>query len=359
LIIWKIDNSIIKFLTIDICEKLLFLGRAPLRISFAGGGTDLEEYHNNFDGYAITFTINLFTYVMAKLRNDCKFQGFSPDFASHHPPKNFKKIQPVQGHEIVVTTLREMGFKKGVDIFFSSDVPPGSGLGASSALTTNLVNILCYLQGKNWSKSKIAMKAYEIGHNKLRWNVGKQDEFSSVYGGLNLLKFTKNEVCVEQLNLNKSTLQELKNNSMLFFIGKRKSSSEKVLRKMDEEIIHGNNKTIQALHHAKELALELRDALKQNNLTQFGEIISKGWDEKKKFTNLVSNNYLDSIIEMAKKNGAEGIKIPGAGGGGYLYIYAPPSSHDRIVHNLKKHDIKRINFDYQFNGTVVIDTNKL
>ena len=208
----------------------MILGRSPLRISFAGGGTDLEEYHNKFDGYALTFTINKFTHVIAKLRDDDKFQGFSPDFASHHPPKSYRKIEPVQGHEIVVTTLKQMRFRSGIDIFFSSDVAPGSGLGASSSLTSNLVNVICNIQRKNWSKNKIAMKAYDIGHNVLKWNVGKQDEFSSVFGGLNLLKFTKTKVSVEEIHLNKSTLQELKNNSMLFYIGKRKFSSDKKIK---------------------------------------------------------------------------------------------------------------------------------
>jgi D-glycero-alpha-D-manno-heptose-7-phosphate kinase len=337
----------------------LILGRSPLRISFAGGGTDLEEYHNKFDGYALTFTINKFTHVIAKLRDDDKFQGFSPDFASHHPPKSYRKIEPVQGHEIVVNTLKQMHFRRGIDIFFSSDVAPGSGLGASSSLTSNLVNIICNIQRKNWSKNKIAMKAYDIGHNVLKWNVGKQDEFSSVFGGLNLLKFTKTKVSVEEIHLNKSTLQELKNNSMLFYIGKRKFSSDKILRKIDEGISCGNTKTIKALHNAKKLALELRDALKQNNLAQFGEIISKGWEEKKKFTNQVSDKYIDSIVAAAKRSGAEGIKIPGAGGGGYMYIYAPISLHPKIIRNLKKFNVLKSNFEYRHGGVFTIDTNSL
>jgi len=142
----------------------VFIGRSPLRISFAGGGTDLEEYHNKFDGYSISSTINKYTYIIAKLRNDDKLQGFSPDFASHLPPKKHHP-KSVQGHEIVLVGLKEMNFKKGVDMYLATDVEPNSGLGASSSLTANFVNLIAYIQKKKMSKDKIAMKAYFIGHN--------------------------------------------------------------------------------------------------------------------------------------------------------------------------------------------------
>ena len=132
----------------------MFIGRAPLRISFAGGGTDLEEYHNKFDGYAISSTINKYTYVMAKLRNDDRLQGFSPDFASHLPPKKHHP-KSVQGHEIVLEGLRELKFKKGIDMYLATDVEPNSGLGASSSLTANFVNVITNIQKKKLDKYKI------------------------------------------------------------------------------------------------------------------------------------------------------------------------------------------------------------
>ena len=164
---------------------------SPLRIGFAGGGTDLEEYHNKYEGATISATIDKFTYVFARLRNDKKLQSFSPDFASHLPPKTFSKIAPPQGHEIVLSCLKEMKFKKGTDMFFCSDVTPGSGLGASSSMATNLIQVILELQNKKWNKNKIAMKAYGIGHDALKWGIGKQDEFAAAYGGINLYKFTK------------------------------------------------------------------------------------------------------------------------------------------------------------------------
>ena len=147
---------------------------SPLRIGFAGGGTDLEEYHNKYEGATISATIDKFTYVFARLRNDKKLQSFSPDFASHLPPKTFSKIAPPQGHEIVLSCLKEMKFSKGIDMFFCSDVSPGSGLGASGAMACNIVQVLLSFQQKKLSKKTMALKAYRTGHDVLKWKIGKQ-----------------------------------------------------------------------------------------------------------------------------------------------------------------------------------------
>ena len=151
----------------------MLVGRAPLRISFSGGGTDLEEYHKKYDGYSVSYTINKYTFVIAKLRRDDKLQGFSPDFASHLTPKKHSSVKTLQGHEIITAGLKNMKFKKGVDMYLSTDVEPNSGLGASSSLTTNFVNVISHLQGKKTTPDKIAIKAYEIGHDILKWGIGK------------------------------------------------------------------------------------------------------------------------------------------------------------------------------------------
>ena len=202
----------------------MLIGRAPLRISFVGGGTDMEEYHNKFDGYAISATINKYTFVAAKLRSDKMYQGLSPDFFKYYTTKKIQNISPKVGHEVAITCLQEMKFKKGLDLFFTADVAPGSGLGASSSLASNLVNVILKFQDKQWDKHKIAMMVYRIGHDVLKWGLGKQDEFAAVFGGFNMYKFSKNNVTVEPIKLNTSTLKEFDDNSMLFFLGERKPS---------------------------------------------------------------------------------------------------------------------------------------
>ncbi|MGI0009882.1 MAG: hypothetical protein ACREAE_00605 [Nitrosopumilaceae archaeon] len=336
----------------------MLLGRAPLRISFSGGGTDLEEYHSRYDGYTISSTINKYTYVIAKFRRDNLFQGFSPDFASHLPPKEHHKITPLQGHEIVVAGLKEMNFSKGVDMFLSTDVEANSGLGASSSLTANLVNVILALQRKKWNKNKIAMKAYEIGHDILKWGIGKQDEFAAVYGGLNIFKFTKDKVTSERIKLNKATEEELQNNSMLFHLGKR-SHSANILKAQISAIKKSNPITISALHKVKELTLDMRDALRNNDLVRFSEIINESWVEKRKYTKGISNPRIEAVSRIAFSGGATALKVTGSGGGGHMYVFTKPSRHHTIEVALRKFGVPKVDFIYQKKGAMVLDIDTL
>ena len=327
----------------------MLVGRAPLRISFAGGGTDLEEYHNNYDGYTVSFTINKYTWVMAKPRQDKLVQGFSPDFALHLPPTKHTKLKEIQGHEIVIAGLKEMKFSNGVDMYLGSDVKPNSGLGASSSLTSNLVNVIIKLQNKKSKKQEIAKKAYHIGHDILKWGIGKQDEYAAVYGGLNLFKYTKEKVLVKPIKLNQNTLQELQKNSMLFRMGERKHSVN-ILQKQIKNMKNPKTMTLEALHQSKNLAIDVKDALKNNDLERFSELINKGWEIKKQFAEGVSNPHIEKISKIALKNGAKSLKVTGAGGGGHMFIYAEPKKHKLIEKNLKKNGVEKVDFRYQTQG---------
>jgi|TARA_B100001750_G_scaffold247732_1_gene274566 D-glycero-alpha-D-manno-heptose-7-phosphate kinase len=336
----------------------MILGRSPLRISFSGGGTDLEEYHSRFDGYAISYTINKYTFVIAKLRQDNKLQGFSPDFSSYLPPKKHRNTKPLQGQEIVLAGLKELKFSRGVDIYLSTDVEPNSGLGASSALTTNFVNVITHLNGKKWNQNKIAMKAYKIGHDILKWGIGKQDEFASAYGGFNIFKFTKDRVTVNPISLNRSTQTELENNSLLFRLGNRKHSAG-ILNAQIRAINKSKPDTIEALHSAKDLALKMRDVLKQNDLVSFYKIINDGWKVKKQFTKGVSNTMIDNVSKVAFSSGASALKVTGAGGGGHMYVYAEPKKHNSIKKALKRIGVSNVDFKFQSSGATVFDVNNL
>jgi D-glycero-alpha-D-manno-heptose-7-phosphate kinase len=336
----------------------MIVGRAPLRISFAGGGTDLEEYHSRYTGYTISSTINKFTFVMIKLRQDDKLQGFSPDFASHLPPTEYHNTKSIQGHEIVIQSLKELGFKKGADVYLSTDVPPNSGLGASSSLTSNIVKVITTLQGKKLSSNQIAEKAYHIGHDVLKWGVGKQDEYASSHGGLNLYKFTGKKVTVKKINLTKSTLSEFYDNSMLLYLGNRKHSVG-ILKKQIDAINKSSKNTLEALHHAKALTLTLYDALQKNDLTNFSELLNEGWETKKRFTSGVTNDTIEKISKKLKESGTEALKVTGAGGGGHIYVYAPKNKHKKIIKNAIKLGLQHVEFRYTNVGTEIFDVNNL
>ena len=332
----------------------MLIGRSPLRISFSGGGTDLEEYHKDFGGASISATIDKYTYVVARKRKDKLFQGFSQDFSSHISPRRLHKLKFLQGHEIITTCLKEMNFKNGIDVFFCSEVGPASGLGASSSLAANFVNVITKLQNRELAKKKIAMTAYHIGHDVLKWGIGKQDEFAAVYGGINLLKFSKNDVSVKPLFLRKSTFNEFQNNSILFHIGNRKHSSE-ILHKQLKNIKDRKPETMSALALAKQYALDMMDAFKQNDLTRFSEIMKHSWEEKKKFVRGVSDQRIDNLCKKILSSGAAAVKVTGAGGGGHIFAYAEKAKHKTIIQEMKKLNVKKVDFSYQNNGATVID----
>ena len=336
----------------------VIVGRAPLRISFAGGGTDLEEYHSRYDGFTVSFTINKFTWVIGKLRRDNLVQGFSPDFATHLPPTRHSKLKNIQGHEIVVVSLKELRFFKGIDVYLGSDVEPNSGLGASSSLTSNLVNVISTIQQKRVSKNNIAMKAYHIGHDVLKWGIGKQDEFAAVYGGLNSYRYSKDKVIVNHINISKNSVRELEKNSLLFRLGNRKHSVN-ILKKQIRNINESNNKTLNALHNAKNLAIEMRDALKESDLEKFAELLNKGWKIKKQYASGITNTRIDRICKKAFDSGAISLKVTGAGGGGHLFVYAEPKKHRNLESDLKKLGVNRVHFFYHNTGATVFNINNL
>ena len=235
---------------------------------------------------------------------------------------------------------------------------PNSGLGASSALTTNFVNVITHIDRKKWNKNKIATKAYKIGHDILKWGIGKQDEFASAYGGFNIFKFTKDKVTVNPILLNKATQTELENNSLLFRLGDRKHSAG-ILNAQIKAINKSDSDTLEALHSAKSLALKMRDALRQNDLVSFYEIINDGWRVKKRFTKGVSNRTIDNISKVAFSSGANALKVTGAGGGGHMYVYAEPKKHNSIKMALKRIGVLNVDFKFQRSGATVFDVNNL
>ena len=170
------------------------LGISAVRLSFAGGGTDLPEYYNDFGGNVIASTINHFTYVMSNKRTDGKFQIFSPEFHAYIKPMRYDKLLPTKGTELAISTIKHLNSKDGIDLMLTSDVEPASGLGSSSALTVNLVNTVATLNNKNLTKNELAENAHYIQRHFLNWPMGKQDEYISAFGGFNFIKFKKDKI---------------------------------------------------------------------------------------------------------------------------------------------------------------------
>ncbi len=332
----------------------MLLGFSPVRISFAGGGTDMPEYYEKFGGNVVSTGINQFTYVLFKPRDDDLFQAFSTNFEIHQKKTTFKKLKSKSGTEIAVSVIKHLNFKKGADFVIGSDVSPGSGLGASSSLTVNFVNIISKLQKKNFSKKQIAEKSFFIERNLLFHPIGKQDDYVASYGGLNYIKFSKNNTTVTPIHLKKSKSEELQKNLLLFFIGTTRKSSS-VLSTQLKKTKNLEPSTLNSLHKVNDLGKDLFKALKRSDLTKVGEILDEGWKEKKNFTKQVSNPKINKIYENAIKNGAIGGKLTGAGAGGHMLFYCDPKKQKMVKNEMERLGLKYVDFKFYQNGPKILN----
>ena len=332
----------------------MFLGMCPVRISFSGGGTDMPEYYNEFGGNVVTSTIDRFTYVILNLRNDDLIQAFSSDFQIHNPSATLEKLELNPGMEIPIASLKHLNFKTGADIMISSDVTPGSGLGGSSSLTVNFVKILSILNKLKWKNEKVAETSFHIERNVLQHPIGKQDDYIASFGGFNFIRFTKEQIHVEPIQMNRSTFDELQENLVLFFVGNTRKNSI-VLSSQLQNVKEKRKETIESLHYVKGLSEEMNSALKQSDITHFSGLLHKGWVAKKKFAKGVSNEDVDKIYDVALENGALGGKLTGAGGGGHMLFYCEKPKQDRLIEKMKNIGLKYIKFNFNRDGPKVLN----
>ena len=332
----------------------MLLGSSPVRISFAGGGTDMPEYYEKYGGNVVSTGINQFTYVLFKPRDDNLFQAFSTNFEIHQKKTTFKKLKSKAGTEIAVSVIKYLNFKKGADFIIGSDVNPGSGLGASSSLTVNLINIISKLQKKNFSNKQIAEKSFFVERNLLLHPIGKQDDYITSYGGLNFIKFSKDNVTVTPINLKKSKSEELQNNLLLFFIGTTRKSST-VLSKQLKKTKNLEPTTLNSLHKVNQLGKDLHNALKKSDLNQVGTILHEGWMEKRNFTKEVSNPKIDKIYLNGIKKGAIGGKLTGAGAGGHILFYCEKNKQKSLITEMKRMGLNHVDFKFYKSGPKVLN----
>lgn len=332
----------------------MFVGMAPVRISFSGGGTDMPEYYERFGGAVISTNINLFTYLVINPRKDNSFQAFSSDFESHHKKSSYNKLEMKLGTELTVSAVKFLKYKMGGDFLICSDVPPGSGLGASSTLAVNSIKTISTLKGENWNNEKIAETAFHIERHILKHPVGKQDDYISAFGGFNYITFGKNKIKVDPIKLKKSTMQELEQNLLLFFMGVTRNSGV-VLSKQLERIKENNQDALNSLHYVKQLVEEFRDSITNSDIGKVGELLHKGWMAKKRFAKGVSNEHIDNIYEFALKAGATGGKLTGAGGGGHMLLYCESSKKQNIIKKMQELKLRHVPFKFHSGGIKILN----
>ncbi len=326
----------------------MIIARTPLRISFAGGGSDLKAYYKHGYGAVVSTAIDKYMYVMVNKTFD------------HHIRVIYSKIEYVEHideieHNLAREALKLVGINQnGLDIAYMGDMLPaqtGSGLGASSALIVGILNALHTLKGERVSAKTLAQEACQVEIEMLGRPIGKQDQYAAAYGGLNYIRFNRDEsVTVTPLTCRQETLEKLNRNLLLFYTGLN-TQSDNILSEQTEQTL--NNVTV--LDSMVGLAEELNEAVLSDDLTRFGEILHEGWLYKQKLATAITNPAIDSYYEKGREAGAIGGKILGSGGGGFLLLYCEEKKQNGVRKALS--DLREAPFSFEPEGSKIIYTS--
>lgn len=331
----------------------MLIARAPMRVSYAGGGTDIESYYRDFGGIVVSAAIDKYFYVIIKPTSNRHVQVSSADFRA------FLRIEgesPIGvGGELnhAKAALARSGVSGGYSVFMASEVPAGTGLGSSSAVAVALVKALLALQGKLPDKTQIAEEACQIELRDLAMPIGRQDQYASSFGGINAIRFDSAGVAVEPLDLDLQTVSRLERCTMLFYTGLLHDSST-LLKQQSPTDGALRDKRIELLHEIKAAACEARDALLSGDPDRIGAILARNWEAKRRLSPDVSNSMIDTAYEAAIQGGASGGKIAGAGGGGFLLLYCKPENQATVAAALHSLGLARTDFHFDFGGARIL-----
>lgn len=316
--------------------------RAPLRIGLAGGGTDLLSYSSVYGGAVFNATVSMYAYCTIIPTNDNRIKITAYD------NNNTLDCESVNHFDIVDENLilhkgvynrivKDYNNNKPLSFIMSTsnDAPVGSGLGTSSTMVVAILEAFNKWLGLGLSDYKKAELAYKIEREDLKLSGGKQDQYSAVFGGFNLMEFKKdNTTIVNPLRIDKQTINELECSLLLYYNGKSRSSAQ-IINEQIKNTKNKNEKTVDAMHILKQCAYDMKDKILVGDIEGFAEILRETWENKKKTSSIVSNKDLETIINFAMSNGAEAVKVSGAGGGGFLMLYTNPINRQELVDAMK------------------------
>jgi D-glycero-alpha-D-manno-heptose-7-phosphate kinase len=333
-------------------DQRMLISRAPVRISFGGGGTDLPSFYERYGGLVISTSINHYVYAILTPGNWNGVQIVSADYRTFWR-QSLDNLIWDGDLALPRAIVHEFGLEQGLDIFLASQVPPGTGLGSSGSVAVCLINGLAAWQGKSLSLSEVAEKACYIEIEKMGMPVGKQDQYASAFGGLNCITFTADGVTVEPVQLSEVAHRTLERRLMLFFTGSSRQSSS-ILRYQKQKGEEGDQRVIERLLAIKELGLAIRQALEAEDLDAFGELLHRSWLQKRSLAPNISNDSINQMYEVALSHGALGGKITGAGGGGFLLLYCHEVYQDAVTQALEATGLRRIGFSFDTSGAQVM-----
>lgn len=319
---------------------MIYRSKAPLRLGLAGGGTDVSPYSDEYGGAILNATISLYAYATIEPLNE---NGIIVQAADRKEEQRFdwNNELPIDGTlDLVKGVYNRIQKDHGLPltnfrITTYVDAPAGSGLGTSSTLVVAILGAFTEMLKLPLGDYDIAHYAFEIERKDLALAGGKQDQYAATFGGVNYMEFySDDQVIVNPLRIRQDYLNELENNLVLYFTSTSRESAA-IIKEQQKNVLQKNERSIEAMHHLKEQSRMMKEALLKGRLHEIGEILDYGFQQKRQMAANISNDRLDEIYEAAKKAGASGGKISGAGGGGFMFFYCPGNTRYKVIDTLQ------------------------
>jgi D-glycero-alpha-D-manno-heptose-7-phosphate kinase len=330
---------------------MIIRSKAPLRISFCGGGTDVSPYVEERGGVVLSATIDKYAYGSLRLRDDQSITVQSLDYdivAKYRVDDDFEYDGEL---DLVKAVLKNMcnGNGQGLDFFIHSDAPPGSGLGSSSTMVVALIGLIKHWQRLPLTNYEMAELAYQIERVDLAIQGGMQDQYAAVFGGFNFIEFGPSVVVVNPLRIDIEIINELEYSLLLCYTGRTRLSANIITTQVGA-YVRGETEVLRAMDELKSITVEMKNALLQGRLNDFGLLLHEAWNHKKKMAKQITTSNIDRLYETARENGALGGKILGAGGGGYLLLYCQFDKKHLVAEALEKLGGQIVEFTFDYHG---------
>jgi D-glycero-alpha-D-manno-heptose-7-phosphate kinase len=344
-------NSVLLRSSIGLAEgtRDIIRSRAPLRISFCGGGTDVPPYPERYGGCVLSCTIDKYAYVSARPRDaSLPTRVHSADLDRI---VEFSATEPgglSTENRLAEAIIRRFG-AVALDSYMHCDAPPGSGLGSSSAMLVALAAALARFQKLELTADDIAELALLVERQDLGIVGGMQDQYATTYGGFNFIEFTRDGVLVHPLRLTDETRDELHYHLILCYTGATRFSSN-ILEEQTNNVHHREDAVLDALSELKQLTIEMRKMLLRGKVNDFGALLDVAWNLKRRLASGISNPAIEEMYEGAKNAGALGGKILGAGGGGFLLVFAPFMRRQAVREALEAAKGRIVDFQFDDRG---------
>jgi D-glycero-alpha-D-manno-heptose-7-phosphate kinase len=325
----------------------MIISRAPVRFSLGGGGTDIPAYAEQFGGYLVAAAVDKYIYVSANKR-------FYDDIRLSYSKTEIVSAVDKIEHPIFREALKMTGVTGGIELTSVADVPANSGLGSSSAFTVALLNALHTYKRDFCSSRSLAEEACELEIARLGEPIGKQDQYISAFGGVTAFTFEKDgSVGVEPVPASDETLDELQNNLCIIYSGIQRPART-VLSEQGQRVRQLDPVTVDRMHRIKDLGREVYRLLVSGNVDAYGELLHEHWTAKRTLASTMTDPTLDEHYEAARKAGAVGGKLMGAGGGGFFMFYVRPADKRRLIEAMAARGLRQLRFRVDVAGARIV-----